>query len=107
MTVIEAATEVIELARGCGAAVTALSVEGSLAVEPAVTVRFGDQAGLAAFAAADRRARVEEVSRLHGPGAARMEYWASYDRPGRKMLAVHYCFPHCADFPPACADLPA
>lgn len=99
MTVTEAAAEVIELAVGCGAETSALSVEGSLSADPTVTIRFCDRAGLVAFAAADGRARVEQVSRLLGPGAARMEYWASYDRPGRRMLAVHYCFPQCADFP--------
>ena len=89
----------IELATGCGATTSSLSIEGSLIDDPTIKISFSDQAGLAAFAAADGRARVEEVSRLHGPGAARMEYWASYDRPGRRMLAVHYCLPHCADFP--------
>ena len=92
----QALDETVALLYGCGADPSRLELERSAVTGAIVTVVFSSRANLESVAAADR-ARVEHRNRMIPLG--HHEYSALYDRPGRRMLLVHRCFPHCPDWP--------
>lgn len=74
-----------------------LSINGHAqdGLDPTIEIRFRSLADLQEWCYDDRakiQAGTEQSHRAHLIG-----YWADYKRPGREMLAIHHCFPHCPD----------